>query len=264
MKIIDQKIYTGRNIHSHRTCIKITVDVEEFCDTPTKDIKNFNKRLLEYLPGLSQHTCCRGYVGGFVERLNEGTYLPHVLEHSIIEMQLMLGFKKIKYGKARQKYGSVYDVVFEYELKEAGSLCVKYALEFFNNLIKDEDYNLDSALLKIEEKIVDKRLGASTKSIYNEARKRDIPVIRIGDGSVLQLGYGKFQKRMSATITDKTSCIGVDISCDKALTRNILQDICIPVPEGGLAKSEADVLEICEYIGYPTVIKPINGNKGRK
>ncbi|KMT22822.1 cyanophycin synthetase [Clostridium cylindrosporum] len=263
MKIIDQKIYTGRNIYSHRVCMKLTVDVGDLCDTPTKDIKGFNTRLLNALPGLKSHSCCRGYAGGFLERLDEGTYLPHVLEHSIIEMQLSLGFKKIKYGKARQQSGSIYNVIFEYELEKAGILCAEYALKCFNEFINDSDFDMDTAIKKIEEKISKYRLGASTKSIYNEARKRGIPVNRIGSGSILQLGYGKSQKRISATITDNTSCIGVDISCDKALTRDILSDLSIPIPRGGLAESESELIDLCNEIGYPIVIKPIDGSKGR-
>lgn len=263
MEIVDQKVYTGRNIHSHRVCIKVSIDVGELCDTPTKDIEGFNDRLLKALPGLKLHTCCRGYVGGFLERLNEGTYLPHVLEHSIIEMQIVLGFNNIKYGKARHESGSIYNIIFEYELEEAGLLCCEKAILFFNNLVKGLDFNMDLAIKEIEEKISSIRLGASTKSIYNEARKRGIPVTKIGKGSVLQLGYGKTQRRISATITDRTSCIGVDISCDKSLTRNILNDLCIPVPIGGLAENEEEAIRICNSIGYPVVIKPIDGSKGR-
>lgn len=263
MKIIDQKVYTGRNIHSHRVCIKITVDVGELCDTPTKDIEGFNNNLLAALPGLKKHTCCRGYEGGFLERLEEGTYLPHVLEHSIIEMQLMLGFKKVKYGKARQVTGSIYDVIFQYELEEAGILCAKYAVKCFESFISFSDFNMPLAIREIEDSISRIRLGASTKAIYNEARSRGIPVNRIGKDSVLQLGYGKSQRRISATITDLTSCIGVDISCDKSLTRVLLNDLSIPIPKGDVAEDANDLINICEDIGYPVVVKPVDGSKGR-
>ncbi|MEG2811354.1 MAG: cyanophycin synthetase [Clostridium sp.] len=262
MKIVDKKVYTGRNIHSHRLCIKIGVDIFEYVDTETKDIEGFNNKLIKALPGLSSHCCSKGYEGGFLERLNEGTYLPHVFEHSLIEMQLMLGFKGIKYGKARHREGSIYDVVFEYSLEEAASYCIDGLLDCFNSFIIGEDYDMESLINSIEKRISKCRLGASTTAIYDEARRRQIPITRVGYSSILNLGYGTKTKRVCATISDNTSCIAVDISCDKSLTRRILSDISIPIPEGDMAESLSDVESIVDSIGFPLVIKPIDGSKG--
>ncbi|MEF9952814.1 MAG: cyanophycin synthetase [Clostridium sp.] len=263
MRIIDKKVYTGRNIHSHRLCIKIGLDVFEYVDTETRSIEGFNKRLIEALPGLANHGCSKGYKGGFLERLEEGTYLPHVFEHSVIEMQLMLGFNGIKYGKARYREGTVYDVVVEYALEEAATYCIEGLLECFNAFLSGNDFNMELLLENIEKNISKQRLGASTQAIYDEARKRLIPVNRVAYSSILNLGYGCKSKRVCATITDSTSCIAVDISCDKALTRKILSDISIPIPEGDVADNLSEVESIIKSIGYPVVIKPIDGSKGR-
>lgn len=263
MKIINKRVYTGRNIYSHKLCIRLTVDVEDLAETPTNHIPNFNERLLKALPGLRKHCCSLGYEGGFLERLNEGTYISHVFEHMIIEMQNCLGFKSVKYGKAREIKGSLYYVVFEYELAYCGLLCANAAKDCINAFIKNSDYDMDSELKKIEMKVAPKRLGPSTKAIYEEARKRKIPVMRIGDGSILQLGYGKCQKIIESTLSSNTGCIAVDISCSKSLTREVLRDACIPVANGGDAGDVAEVLMLCNKIGYPVVIKPLNGNQGR-
>src|SRR5699024_669271 len=114
VKIKDLIIYNGRNIYSHRPCVKAEIDLEDFFDTSTCDIPNFNNLLLEYLPTLIEHKCSRGYRGGFVERLYEGTYLAHVLEHICIEIQNILGYN-VSFGKARQSQSErIYSVIFEY------------------------------------------------------------------------------------------------------------------------------------------------------
>lgn len=263
MEIINTRIYTGRNIYSHRACIKLTVEVGEMCDTPTKDIEGFNQRLIEVLPGFKKHKCSLGYEGGFLERLETGTYLPHVYEHIIIEMQNLLGFKNVRYGKARCINKSTYNVIFQYELEEAGILCALYGVQCINNFINGLDFNMEEALSNIEKEIANVRLGPSTKGICDEAIKRCIPVIQIGKQSILQLGYGKKQRRMEATLTDKTSCISVDIACDKELTKEILNGIGLPVPQGRCVQSEEGVINVCKEIGFPIVIKPLDGNQGK-
>ncbi|EYE89784.1 cyanophycin synthetase [Fervidicella metallireducens AeB] len=262
MKIIETRVYTGRNIYSHKLCVRFTVDVEDKADTPTKDIKGFNKKLVNALPGLKKHKCSLGFEGGFLERLEEGTYLPHVFEHMLIEMQNLLGFTEVRYGKARCVKGSIYHVICQYELKEAALLCAEYALNCVNAFIEDKEFDLNDAIGNIERQIVNIRLGPSTKGIYDEAVKRGIPVIRLGNESMLQLGYGKKQKRIEATLTENTSCIAVDISCDKSLTREVLKSACLPVADGECVENIDEVLISCRKIGYPVVIKPMYGSKG--
>ena len=263
MKIIDKRVYTGKNIHSYKLCIRLTVDVENLYDTPTKDIVGFNDKLLSAFPGIRKHQCSLGYEGAFCDRLKEGTYLPHVFEHMLIEMQNLLGFEDVKYGKARCVHKSIYHVVYQYEYEEAALMCGDIALACINNFIKQADYDMRTALEQVEKKISTKRAGPSTKGIYDEALKRGIPIIRIGKDSIFQLGYGINQKRIEATLTGNTSCIGVDISCDKELTREVLKYSNIPVTLGEVAENIFDVLNGCKKIGFPVVIKPVNGSKGR-
>jgi cyanophycin synthetase len=263
MKIIDKRVYTGRNIYSHKTCIRLTLDVEELYDTPSKDIEGFNDRLLNALPGLKKHGCSLGYEGGFADRLKEGTYLPHIFEHMIIEMQNSLGFIDVKYGKARCVERNIYYIVYQYELQEAGLLCAENALNCINNFIDGLDFDMRSAMTTIEKEISSIRLGPSTKGIYDEAKSRNIPVTRLGNNSIIQLGYGARQRRIEATLTDSTSCIAVDMACDKLLTREILKTTCIPVAEGDCAENADDLLKLCRKMGYPIVIKPLDGNQGK-
>ena len=263
MRLENTQIYRGRNIYSHKLVIKMTINLEEHYNTPTKDIKGFNEKLLEFFPGLYNHKCSYGIEGGFVKRLNEGTYLAHTAEHCIIELQNMLGFN-VKYGKARvTEKEDVYEVIYQYELEKAGLLCGQLVIDLFNSLVYGKEIDFYSRLDDIQKKIAPIRLGPSTDAIYKEAVRRGIPVIRIGDESILQLGYGKYQKRTEATLTEYDSCVAVDIACDKELTKEILRQSCIPVAEGQIVLSMDEAIESAMDIGYPVVVKPKDGNQGK-
>ncbi|WP_019907100.1 cyanophycin synthetase [Thermoanaerobacter indiensis] len=261
MIIKDIRVYRGRNIYSHRPVIKMVVDIERL-DIPTKDIPNFNERLIKRLPSLSKHSCSYGYEGGFLKRLEEGTYLPHVTEHIILELQNMLGYD-VKFGRARNIEGDLYYIIYEYGLEECGIRVGKLAVEMVNKFIQGEEFDLEERLERIRNIIAEIELGPSTMAIKNEALKAGIPVTRVGNGSILRLGYGKYQKMIEGTISQNTSCIAVDIASDKILTKQILRDHGFPVPEGDVAYNEEEAIAIAEEIGYPVAIKPYNGNQGK-
>lgn len=263
MQIKAIQVYRGRNIYSHKLVIKMSLDLEEYYDTPTNAIEGFNEKLLKYIPGLANHRCSTGIDHGFLMRLDEGTYLAHVAEHSILEIQNMLGFN-VKYGKARvTDTANIYEVIYQYELERAGILCGELVVDLFNSLIGRLSFPFKERFEEIQKKIACCTLGPSTDSIYKEATGRGIPVMRIGRDSILQLGYGKYQKRIEATLTQNASCVAVDIACDKELTKNILKDACLPVPDGGITSDIGEAIEIANEIGYPVVVKPADGNQGK-
>jgi cyanophycin synthetase len=263
MKIIDIKVYKGRNLYSHKPIIKFIVDIGKYNDIPTKDIHGFNEKLLAMFPGLSKHTCGLGYEGGFLERLEEGTYLAHVLEHVILDIQNTLGFD-VKHGKTRlQQDPSTYYIVCEYENEICALEIGKIALYLLNQIINEEETAFPVFLDFLHQIKLETELGPSTAAIVKEAKKRYIPVTRIGYESLVRLGYGKYSRIIEATLTDATSCISADISCNKNLTKSILYEHNIPVPHGKIAFSKESALIAANAIGYPVVIKPCNGNQGK-
>jgi cyanophycin synthetase len=263
LRICELRAFRGRNTYSHQKAIKLVVDLGQWVNTPTKDISGFNNMLLRLLPGLKEHRCSIGHPGGFLIRLEEGTYLAHVIEHCALEMQNMLGYK-VNFGRARQIGDSTcYSIVYAYINEVAGLEVANCTLGLVNALCRGEMFELDLYLNKIKEKTAKNVLGPSTKAIVEAALDRGIPVTRIGKGSILQLGYGKFQKRIEATITEDTSCISVDIACDKSITKEILSEVGIPIPEGNVCFSLQEALEIAKELGYPVVVKPERGNQGK-
>lgn len=263
MKLLNVKVYSGRNIYSHWPVIRADIDLGEYVNIPTCDIENFNDRLLSILPGLKSHKCSKGYINGFSQRLKEGTYLAHVMEHMALEIQNMLGYD-VKFGKARYlKDDTVYFIVLSYINEVVGYESVKLAFNIINSLLSNKELDIDKELREIENKSYEDELGPSTAAIVKEAEKRKIPTMRIGENSIVQLGYGKYHKKIQATLTEHTSCMSVDIACDKELTNQILRTHGLPVPEGEVITTIHEAINASQELGFPVVIKPYNGNQGK-
>ncbi|KAB3537689.1 cyanophycin synthetase [Alkaliphilus pronyensis] len=263
MKLISARVYSGISIYSYWPVIRMDIDLEEYVNIPSCDIEGFNNKLLSLLPGLKNHKCSRNYEGGFLDRLNRGTYLAHILEHVALELQTMLGYN-VKFGKTRYlENETVYCIVFSYINETAGYEAGLLAFDVLKSILNDKEIDLNHRLEKIKNNVQEKGLGISTAAIIDEASKRGIPSLRIGDNSLVQLGYGKYSRRIQATITDATSCIAVDTASDKELTKEILKSINIPVPPGRTVLSSNEAIMVAEEIGYPVVVKPFNGNQGK-
>lgn len=260
MKIIKKQVFEGKNIYSHKKVMRIDVDLEGYSEIPTKDIKDFNKNLLDILPELYDHRCGIDVEHGFAIRLKEGTYLAHVCEHTIIALHNKLGVD-ISYGKAREIKDDLYYIIFQYQYKNLGLSIVHLAIEIMNSLLKGKKVSLNDRIEILKAIKDEEMMGTSTKSIYDAAINANMPVLSIGDG-IYQIGYGKKGRMFGATIGDKTRSIAVDICCDKNLTKEILALNTIPVAEGALVKDTIQLLKTADNIGYPVVVKPQFGNKG--
>lgn len=263
IQICDFAIFTGRNLYSHRPVLRMIVDIGRYGDIPTKDIPGFHDTLLAAFPGLKANCCSLGYEGGFLERLREGTYLAHVLEHTILEMQSMLGYE-VRYGKTRAiEEPSLYYLVCDFENEVCGLECGKAAVFILNCFLSGEDVDTDEIMEYLRKVSLEAELGPSTSAIVGEAKRRGIPITRIGTKSLVRLGYGRHSRLIEATLTDATSCISADISCNKDLTKYILSEHQIPVPYGKVVYSEISAVMAANHIGYPVVIKPFDGNQGK-
>ncbi len=263
MQIQSIYCFQGRNIYSHRPVVRMIVDIGIFEAGPTREIPGFNKKLLEHFPEIAEHTCGLGYVGGFGERLIEGTYIGHVAEHLIIEIHNKMGYP-IKYGKTRQIGNtSKYYIIYEYMNESFSVECGKQVIEIVKAFAENRDIDIGKIINDLKKVSIETDMGPSTKAIYEAAKRRNIPVCRVGTGSILQLGYGKNLRTIQASLSDSTSCIAVDIVSDKQLTKKILMDNNIPVPHGLVVQSLEEAFEAVHKLGFPLVIKPIDSNQGK-
>jgi len=265
MKIIEINAMRGPNYWSIRRhkLIVMVLDLEEMEDYPSNKIDGFNERIKAMFPSMYSHRCSIGEAGGFFQRLDEGTWMGHVVEHIALEIQTLAGMDT-GFGRTRG-YGEVgvYNVVFSYMEENVGRYAAKASVDICKALIANEPYDLETDIQRMRELRENERLGPSTGSIIAEAESRGIPWIRLNKYSLCQLGYGANQKRIQATVTSETSSIGVEIACDKEDTKHLLEQAEVPVPRGDIITRESSLEEACRYVGYPLVIKPIDGNHGR-
>jgi len=265
MKILKIQALRGPNIWSIRRqkLIQMRLDLEELEERPTDKIDGFKERLEDLLPTLIEHRCSEGCRGGFFQRVERGTWMGHVIEHIALEIQTLAGMD-VGFGRTREtKTPGVYNVVFNYLEEKVGVYSAKAAVKIAEALINGEKYDLTDDIQKMKEIREDVRLGPSTGSIVEEAVSRDIPFLRLGRNSLIQLGAGVNQMRFQATITCKTSNIAVDIACNKEQTKKMLNDASVPVAKGDICYDEEDLQETIDDIGYPIVIKPLDGNHGK-
>jgi len=265
MKIREIKAMNGPNYWSIRRhkLIVMVLDLEELEEKPTNKIDGFLERLRAMFPDMYSHRCSVGTPGGFFQRVEEGTWMGHVIEHIALEIQTLAGMDT-GFGRTRG-YGEegVYNVVFNYMERAAGIYAAKASVRIAEALISNTPYDLEEDLQAMRERREEGRLGPSTGSIIDEAVKRGLPWIRLNKYSLCQIGYGASQKRIQATVTSETSSIGVEIACDKEDTKHLLEQAEVPVPKGEIIKTERGLEDAVDYIKYPIVIKPINGNHGR-
>ncbi len=265
MKIEKIQALRGPNIWSisRKKLIQMRLNLEELEQFPTNKIDGFRERIEKLIPSLITHRCSEGYEGGFFHRIETGTWMGHVIEHIALEIQSLAGMET-GFGRTREtKTPGVYNVVFNYIEENAGIYAAEESVKIAQALIDNIEYDIDACIQQLREIRERVRLGPSTGSIVEEAQSRRIPWIRLGKNSLVQLGYGINQQRFQATITGKTSSIAVDIACNKEITKKMLQDAAIPVPAGDLV-TDADGLErVIRKIGFPLVLKPLDGNHGR-
>ncbi|PWG82615.1 cyanophycin synthetase [Pararcticibacter amylolyticus] len=265
MKIQSIQVLKGPNIWSVRRekLIQMRLDLEDLEYKPSNEISGFKSRLEALIPSLYTHRCSKGHEGGFLERVEEGTWMGHIIEHIALEIQTLAGMDA-GFGRTRStKTTGVYNVVFIYQEESVGIYAAHASLRIAEALIAGEDYDLSTDINRMREMRDKESLGPSTRSIVDEAKLRDIPYIRLNSGSFIQLGFGKNQVRFRATLTDKTSSIAVDIAGDKEETKRILREQAIPVAEGTTISNEKQMAEAIRKIGFPLVFKPLNGNHGK-
>jgi cyanophycin synthetase len=282
MRLLERSVYRGPNLYSSVPMIRVRVDLGSLEDWPSDKLGCFADQLLARLPGLQRHGCSYGVEGGFVRRLHEGTWIGHIAEHVALELQSMAG-SPVTRGKTRSVKGrtGVYDVMYTYREEAVALMAGQVAFRLIDSLLPvnmrgisgleiladeadlSEDFDFGTALACLKRLARRVSLGPTTASIVREAERRGIPALRLDDSSLVQLGYGKHQKRIRASLTGLTSEIATEIAGDKDLTKALLKDAGLPVPRGVLVYDAEEAVREAERLGYPVVTKPLDGNHGR-
>jgi cyanophycin synthetase len=265
MKILGIQVLRGPNIWAinRKKLIQMRLDLEELEQSPTNLIEGFSERIQTLIPSLYSHRCSKGKPGGFFARIDEGTWMGHVIEHIALEIQTLAGMDT-GFGRTRQtKIDGIYNVVFSYLEEKAGVYAAEASVRIAQALVDNVDYDLEHDIQQLRVLRESERLGPSTGSIVDEAISRHIPWIRLNKSSLVQLGYGKNQVRFRATMTERTNSIAVDIACNKDETKKLLEDSAIPVAKGVTIYDPEDLAWAIRTVGFPLVFKPLDGNHGK-
>ena len=267
LRILDTRVLRGPNYWAREPVIRLVVDLGVLEEFPSNMILGFVDALVDLLPTLEDHACSLGRRGGFITRLREGTWAGHVAEHIALELQNLAG-TDVRHGKTRGtgEYGR-YNVIFEYREEQVGLEAGRLAVGLVNHLVapEDPDFAFDTVaelenLIRMAERLA---FGPSTQALLDEAASRDIPYMRLDRYSLVQLGQGVHQQRIRATMTSKTSGIAVDVASDKKLTNRLLDSAGLPVPRSEVVETEDEAVAAALRLGYPCVVKPLDGNHGR-
>ncbi|MCW5957314.1 MAG: cyanophycin synthetase [Pyrinomonadaceae bacterium] len=270
MEILEIRTLRGPNYWSGywKKLIIMRLDIADYEEKPSDKLSGFYERMVEVMPSLESHGCSYSEPGGFFRRVKEGTWAGHMIEHFALEFQTLAGMDT-GYGRTRETGETgIYNVVFSYHEEEVGRYAARASVRLFLGLAEDkpiEEIKKEVAedVQRMREIREDVRFGPSTGSLVEEAVNRDIPYIRLNDQSLVQLGYGVHQKRIQATTTANTNMIAVDIAGNKHATKTLLGDMGVPVPKGYRIRLEEDLEETLERVGFPAVIKPLDGNHGK-
>ena len=253
----------GPNIWTYRPALEVWLDLGELEDHPSNLLPGLTDRLLALLPNLMEHHCGVGERGGFVERLREGTWAGHILEHVVIEL-LNLASMPTSFGQTRStSQRGVYRMVFRARDEQVARTALDQGHALLMAAINNRPFDVRAAVDQVRQKVDDCYLGPSTAAIVEAASDRRIPHIRLNTGNLVQLGYGARQRRIWTAESDRTSAIGEAIAGDKNLTKELLAACGVPVPEGRVVESAAQAWEAAQDVGLPVVVKPSDANHGR-
>ena len=266
LRILETRVLRGANYWAREPVIRMLVDLGVLEDFPSNRIPGFSDALIELLPSLDDHACSLGRRGGFISRLREGTWAGHIAEHIALELQNLAG-TDVRHGKTRGAGPpGQYNVIYEYREEQVGIEAGRIAVDLVNHLIDPSASPAFDLMAELERLIrLAERLafGPSTQAIIDEAVSRDIPYLRLDPHSLVQLGQGKYQQRIRATMTSRTSGIAVDIASDKSLTNRLLDSAGLPVPRSGVVDTAEAAVATARRLGFPCVVKPLDGNHGR-
>ncbi len=262
IEIKELRALRGPNRYTRHTAIFMVLDIKEYEDKPSNKILGFSDRLIDLIPSLREHGCSIGGPGGFVQRLKEGTWAGHIIEHIAIELQCLSGME-VSYGKTFcTSQDGIYLVVFRYRVESAGLLAAKKAVFLFESIVKERQVNIKEIILELKTLREKDMLGPTTWSIVKEAVKRGIPYTRLNEDSYIQLGFGANQKRIQASMTCQTSAIAVETADEKTRVKRHLKQAGIPAPDGYVASNLEEAIAAFDKMGGAVVVKPDVGNHG--
>lgn len=265
MNLIEQRVLRGPNLYSSAPCLLTVVDLAELQGVSTSALPRFNDALLDLIPSLGQHYSPPGKPGGFVQRLQQGTYMARVVEHVTLALQTLAG-APVGFGRSAPIEGQPgrYRVICGYQFEQVAQEAFALAMQLVTALAHDQPFDLEEPLAELRDHAERRAIGTSTAAVIDAATRRGIPSLRLTEeANLFQLGWGARQKRLQATVTGNTSLVAANIASDKQLTKTLLAEAGVPVPRGRLVTDVEQAQRAARRVGVPVTIKPLDANQGK-
>ncbi|HWL27842.1 MAG TPA: cyanophycin synthetase, partial [Burkholderiaceae bacterium] len=238
MKIVEKRYLRGPNIYASWPCLKVILDLGHLEGVASSDIPGFTDRLLQALPSLHGHRCSTQQVGGFALRLKQGTFMAHIVEHVMLELQCLAG-SPAGFGRTRRikERPGLHQVVCAYQIEALADATMDAAMKLVSSFADGRSIDVAAMVASLSGITLRFGIGPSTRCILDAAKARRIPFTRLSaETSLFQLGQGECQRRIQATITDQTGQIAAQVVGDKQLTRVLLDQAGIPSPRGTVVR----------------------------
>lgn len=260
MRILKIRATRGPNYYSvtRPKLIVVRLDLESDEAELTNDFEGLARNLDSVLPVEKR----------FREEIEEGTPFTRLVEIIALELQSCAGMEVTYSRSEATAEAGIHNVIFSYDEEEAGLYAGEKAVVLADALRSGESAaelqgDVNHWIQTLREIREDARFGPSTEALIAEAARRGIPHLRLNGASLVQLGYGRHQQRISASITENTRVIAVDLAGDKFATKQLLEEMSMPVPKGRTVTNQAALESALEEIGYPVAIKPLDANQGK-
>ena len=145
------------------------VDLGPLKDSPSDELPGFNERLKGWLPSMIEHRCSEGSRGGFFERLRRGTYMAHIWEHVVLELETLAG-SDCGFGRTRESNEEgVYKVAIEYDDEALCRAAMKAGIELCLAAVHDRPFDVAATVKELRSIYENSRLGPSTRAIVDAA-----------------------------------------------------------------------------------------------
>ncbi|MBK8018029.1 MAG: cyanophycin synthetase [Betaproteobacteria bacterium] len=253
MEVTRVRALRGPNLWSRHTALELVV------------LLDAHERSIDQMPGFEARLRARFPGIGPIRPIGHTGLLPaaRALEFALLRLQAEAGCAVTFSHTAPTVKPESYRVIVEYTEEAVGRLALRLACELYEAALADRPFDLDAALKQLHDLDEDVRLGPSTGAIVHAAVARGIPYRRLTEGSLVQFGWGRYQRRIQAAEIDSTSAIAESIAQDKELSKSLLAAAGVPVPDGVCVDTLKAAVAAMERIGAPVVVKPRDGNQGK-
>jgi cyanophycin synthetase len=216
MRILERNVYVGPSLYAHFPVIRLLLDLGPLEDWPTGGWARLRRRAWSRAARPAEHGCSYREPGGFIRRMreDEGTWLGHVLEHVAIELQNIAG-EDVTFGKTRSVDGRPASTPWSTSTRsatkgiEAGELalrcCARCCRPSCARRAACPRAGTGPRRATSSSATRSAARWAVHRQLVKAAEERNIPWLRLNEQSLIQLGHGKYQQRIQATVTGRTS-----------------------------------------------------------